>query len=287
MPREHTYGVPVPTTFGTRRVLRSAYSMRRSFKAFYHVCLSVAMGAGVAAMMQHAAATAVVSFLTQKAILPPPKQRLLSATLQCREQVSVAIGIEKISVVVAKPQLMHICSSSTTLSSATSLSTTSGISSPTSSASTATDTTFASTSSPNQDNSGTKVGLSVGLGIPLAALLAGGSVWCFLRRKKRPQGSHPSGSDPGLRHDFHLSGSDEGLQHGSHLSGSDEGLQHGFFKPSAMPPATSPKIELSGEGKSIHELQSLSRSPGYQRHHYSDSQSPDLQSRDHVSYELA
>lgn len=74
---------------------------------------------------------------------------------------------------------------------------------------------------------------------------------------------------------------------GAHISGSDEGRPDVSDSPSVTYIARTPKIELSGEGKTIHELQSLSSSPGYQHSHYPSSRSPDLQSQGHTSYELS
>ncbi|KAI7775315.1 hypothetical protein LA080_007032 [Diaporthe eres] len=150
----------------------------------------------------------------------------------------------------------------------------------TTSATSATDISPTSgSSSDDDDDSGTKVGLGVGigLGIPLAAIVAGGSVWFFLRRKKRqPHDKDPSGEHMSASH---LSG--------SHMSESDGGRTGGTNTPSGMyAPVTAAKIELSAEGRPVHELQSLSSTPGYQRSHYADSRSPDPQTQSHTSYEL-
>lgn len=86
----------MPIMSGTLPVLRSAFSanesigdhqrvfctltgifpqMRQFSKAFYHACLSVVMGAGVAATTQRAAATAVEFSLTRTETLPRPKEQ--------------------------------------------------------------------------------------------------------------------------------------------------------------------------------------------------------------------
>lgn len=101
-------------------------------------------------------------------------------------------------------------------------------------------------------------------------------MWFFLRRKRQS-------------HDPHLAASEMSGTHlsGSHMSGSDGGHTDGTNTPSGMyVPVRQSKIELSGEGKPIHELQSLSSTPGYQHSHYSDSRTPELQSNNHTSYEL-
>lgn len=183
--------------------------------------------------------------------------------------------------------------SSTTSISTTLASVTSQATSMTSSSSTTTATSAASDSTQDEDDnddSGTKVGLGVGLGVPLAAIVAGLSVWFILRRKRRPDGAQLAASDDGLRNGMQSRGSVDMTQNGSPFARSDDGHTYGAYgsdATSAMLVASTPKNELSGEGKSIHELQSLAASPEYQRSRHPNSGSTDSHPPTHESYELA
>lgn len=95
-------------------------------------------------------------------------------------------------------------------------------------------------------------------------------MWYLLRRRRQFRSSHLSGSQLSV----------------SHFPGSDEGRLHGGDTPAPMYVARTSKIKLSGEGKPMHELQSLSPSPEYQHSHYPGKRSPDPQSPSHTSYEL-
>ena len=111
-------------------------------------------------------------------------------------------------------------------------------------------------------------------------------MWFILRRKRKPNGSHVAQSDDGLRNGSHSRGSDDRIPNGSHLAGSYDGHTDGSDATSAMLVARDSNIELSSEGKSIHELQSLALPLGYQRHQYPASGSPDMRPPTHVPYEL-
>lgn len=181
----------------------------------------------------------------------------------------------------------EISTASTNSISTTPYSVTPQATSSTSSAPTATGTSAAS-NSPQDDNddSDSKIGLGVGLGVPLAAIAAGLSVWFVLRRKRRPNGPRLAGSDDELQNGSLSRGSDDRTPNGSPHGMSDYRHSDGNHAASAMLATSRPKTELSGEGKSIHELQSLALPPGYQRPQYPNSGSTDLRPPTHVSYEL-